>query len=276
LAIDAVRHGAQDYFFKDKLPPGALFMRMLHFAISRKQMEVQLKSMTLELNRSNDDLMQFAHTAAHNLKQPLHNIVGLIHVLEDTFKGRLDPASAHNIHLLVRSAKQMVALIDDLMRYSSVGSSGLNIQQVSIEDALQIAIENLHSVISENDAVILHDPLPTILCDNTQIVCLLENLVENAIKFCSRKAPRIQITAEKNHAELIFSVRDNGIGIDSQSQCKIFDVFERLHSQSEYPGTGIGLAICKKIVERHKGRIWVDSRLGEGASFHFTLSEGVE
>ncbi|MBI3359366.1 MAG: response regulator [Nitrospirae bacterium] len=273
LALDLVRHGAQDYLFKDKLD-GEILMRVIHFAIERKRAEVALHNMTLELKRSNDDLMQFAYTAAHDLKQPLHNIIGFIRILEDRHKGRLDKESAHDILQIVRSVKRMGAVIDDLLLYAKAGSTGLNMQQVSLEDALQIVLENLHQEIGENDAVIMHDALPTHPCDEPQVVCLLQNLLDNAIKFNDhKKTPRIEILAETRGTEVVFSVRDNGIGIDPKYHEKIFVIFERLHTQAEYPGTGIGLAICKKIVERHKGRIWVESRLGEGSTFHFTWAQ---
>jgi chemotaxis family two-component system sensor kinase Cph1 len=246
-------------------------MRVIQFSISRRRMEVDLEKMTLELRRSNDDLMQFAQTAAHDLKSPLHNILGFIRILEDRYKGRVDPETAHNILQIVRSIKRMTAIIDDLLLYAKAGSSGLSMRQVSIEDVLQIVLENLHQEIGDSQAVILHDVLPTALCDETQVVCLLENLIDNAIKFCV-KTSRIEILAKERGEEVVFSVCDNGIGIESEYYGKIFKVFERLHPQAEYPGTGIGLAICKKIAERHKGRIWVESRFGEGSTFYFTLS----
>jgi len=244
--------------------------------IEHKLMEVQLQALTLELKRSNNDLISFAHTAAHELKQPVYNIIGFIRILEDIHKGRLEPASAHAIFQIVCSAKRMSTIVDNLLMYAMVGSSGLNMQLISVEEALQTALENLHEIVGDSDAVIIHDPLPTLLCDNTQIICLLQNLIDNAIKFCGNKPPRIEILAKECGTELIFSVCDNGIGIDPKYYGKIFDIFERLNPQSEYPNTGMGLAICKRIVERHKGRIWVESRLGEGTTFYFTLAERMD
>lgn len=270
LALDAVRHGAQDYLFKDKLD-GELLMRVIHFAISRKQMEVALKDLTSELKRSNDDLMQFAHTVAHDLKQPLRTLTHFIRDLSRRSTGRVDPEADRDCFLVIRSIEHMSAIIDDLLIYAKVGSGGLNIQSVSMEDALQTALENLNRVIKESQVLVTHTPLPTLLCDGTQVVCLLQNLIDNAIKFRGSAQPRIQISAAVSDTEIVFSVRDNGIGIDPKFHGAVFEILQRLHTQSEYPGTGMGLAICKKIVERHKGRIWVDSRHGEETTFYFTL-----
>ena len=272
LAIDAVHHGAQDYLFKDTLG-GELLMRVIQFSILRNRIDVQRKYMTLELKRSNDDLMQFAHTAAHDLKSPLHNITGFIRILEDHIKGHTESDIAHDLVQITSAAKRMGTLIDNLLMYARAGSGGLNIQQISIENALQSALKNLHKAIEESGAVITHNPLPRLLCDGTHVVSLLQNLIDNAIKFRGGKVPHVEIRAEALGDALVFSVCDNGIGIDPKYHDKIFDAFERLHSQSEYLGSGIGLAACKKIVERHGGRLWVISHLGEGATFHFTLSK---
>ncbi len=224
--------------------------------------------------KGNNDFIQFAYTAAHDLKSPLNNITGFIRVLEDDLKGHIEPVVAHDLLQIKTAAKRMVALIDDLLMYAKAGSGELFIQEVNMEDALQTALLNLHTVIEESHAVIVHDPLPTLLCDGTHMICLLQNLIENAIKFRGDKVPHIEVRSEMRGNEVVFSVRDNGIGIEPRYHGKIFEVFERLHSQSEYPGTGIGLAVCKNLVERHKGRIEVTSQLGEGTTFAFTLQKG--
>ena len=243
----------------------------LHYAMARKRMEAKLQDMTLELSRSNEVLMEFAHTVAYDLKQPLRTLTGFIHIFAHRYKDRMGPAADQDILQIVRSAEWMAALIDDLFMYTKVGSGDLNTQPICIEDALQSALENLKKVIEDSHSVVTHDPLPTLFCDPIQTVCLLQNLIDNAIKFHGPDAPRIKVSAKVNGPEWVFAVRDNGIGIDPQYHGRIFEMFERLHTQIEYPGTGIGLAICKKMVERNKGRIWADSRLGEGATFHFTL-----
>jgi chemotaxis family two-component system sensor kinase Cph1 len=226
--------------------------------------------------KGNDDFIAFAYTAAHDLKSPLHNITGFIRILEDHLhlKGHIEPDIVHDLFQITTAAKRMVALIDNLLMYAKAGSGELSIDEVNMENALQTALQNLHKVIEKSHAVIVHDPLPTILCDGTHVICLLQNLIENAIKFRGDKVPHIEVRSEMRGDEVVFFVRDNGIGIDPQYHAKIFNVFERLHSQSDYPGTGIGLAVCKKIVERHKGRIWVTSQLGEGTTFAFTLQKG--
>lgn len=187
------------------------------------------------------------------------------------YKGKLDSDADEFIGYAVDGATRMQQLINALLDYSRVSTRGKPFGPTSCEESLNQAIANLQASIKENDAVITHDHLPTVTADATQMLQLFQNLVGNAIKFRSEKKPRVHVGAERNGTEWIFSVRDNGIGIDPQNFDRIFVIFQRLHGRGEYPGTGIGLAICKKIIEHHKGRIWVESQPGKGATFYFTI-----
>ena len=169
------------------------------------------------------------------------------------------------------SAQRMRRLIDDLLAYSRVSRRRPELQPTDSEAVLRQSLESLHASVAESSAVITCDRLPTVMADQTRLLQLFQNLLANALKFCRQEAPRVHVSAEQQQNEWIFSVRDNGIGIDPQYSDQIFWIFERLHSRHEYPGTGIGLALCKRIVEQHQGRIWVESKAGEGATFYFTL-----
>jgi len=194
-------------------------------------------------------------------------------LLGKRYKGRLDEDADEFIAYAVNGASRMQALIQDLLAFSRVDSQGQRFEPTSVETLLGYALDNLKGAIEEAGAVITHDPLPAVMADERQFLHLLQNLLSNALKFRGPEPPRIHLSAERLGGEWLFSVRDNGIGIDPQYGERIFILFQRLHTNAEYPGTGIGLALCKKIVERHGGRIWMESRLGQGATFCFTVPD---
>jgi PAS domain S-box-containing protein len=224
-----------------------------------------------ELRRSNAELEQFAYVASHDLQEPLRVVTGMVQLLEQRYKDRLDDRANEYIRYTVDAAGRMQALINDLLTYSRVGRRGNPPKPVSSQQALETALDNLQMTIRETGAIITYVELPTVRADQLQLTQLFQNLIGNALKFRGERTPEIQIKAKKLSDAWQFSVCDNGIGIEPQYFERIFLVFQRLHSRREYDGTGIGLALCKKIVERHDGRIWVESEPGLGSQFHFTL-----
>jgi len=238
---------------------------------ARKQAEEKLLKLTEDLKRSNADLEQFAYTASHDLQEPLRVVAGFVELLGRRYKDKLDDKAYEYIHYSVDGVRRMQMLIKDLLQYSQIATKGKAFTPANCSVALEHAIYNLHRAIEESGAEITYDLLPTITSDSAQIGRLFQNLIGNAIKYRSNERLRIHISAERKGQEWAFSVRDNGIGIDPKFKDRIFVVFQRLHTREEYSGTGIGLAICKKIVERHCGRIWVESEPGKGSTFFFTL-----
>jgi light-regulated signal transduction histidine kinase (bacteriophytochrome) len=226
-----------------------------------------------ELRRSNAELEQFAYVASHDLQEPLRAIAGMVQLLSQRYKGKLDARADEYIHHAVEASTRMQALINDLLDYSRVERFGKSLSPTNAERALNLALKNLQMLIEENHADITYDPMPMVMADSVQLIQVFQNLIGNALKFHSEQPPRIHIGAEKVAHDWRFSVRDNGIGIDPQYFERIFLVFQRLHTRRESPGTGIGLSLCKKIVERHGGQIWVEAELGQGATFYFTIPE---
>jgi PAS domain S-box-containing protein len=239
----------------------------------RKAAEVKLQQQKQDLARSNAELQKFAYVASHDLQEPLRMITSYLELLERRYKGQLDDKADQFIAYAVDGAARMQALINDLLNYSRVGTRGQNFQPVDCTVALDNALRNLQIAITDNDATITYDSLPQVNADATQLTQLFQNLIGNAIKFRSEDPLRIQISTKLTDGNWLFSVRDNGIGIEAQYAERIFVIFQRLHSRMEYPGTGMGLAICKKIVERHGGTLWVESKPNEGSIFYFTLPE---
>jgi PAS domain S-box-containing protein len=224
-----------------------------------------------ELARSNTELEQFAYVASHDLQEPLRMVASYVQLLARRYKGKLDSEAEEFIGFAVDGSKRMQDLIQALLAYSRIGTKGRQFAPTHCEVVLQNALKNLQIAIEDSKAKITHDPLPTVMGDSIQLGQLFQNLIGNAIKFRGEKSPSVHVTAERQANEWLFSFRDDGIGIDSQYAERIFVIFQRLHTKEEYPGTGIGLALCKKIVERHSGRIWVESEPHKGSMFRFTL-----
>jgi len=237
----------------------------------RKKAEQALARRTQELVRSNAELQQFAYVASHDLQEPLRTVANFAQLLLKRYRGKLDTTADEFIDFIMDGVTRMQGLINDLLAYSRVGSRGKESVPAACGALLGEALGNLRAAIEESGAQITHGPLPVVRCDGAQIIQVFQNLVGNSIKFRNGPLPRIHVAAERAGAEWIFSVKDNGIGIDPRYAGRIFEIFQRLHTQGEYPGSGVGLAIAKKIVERHGGRIWVESRPRQGATFFFTL-----
>jgi PAS domain S-box-containing protein len=254
---------------------GTLVTAAIRDITARKKAEADLLDKVEELNRSNEELGQFAYIASHDLQEPLRMVASYTQLLARRYKGRLDADADEFIAFAVDGASRMQHLIQDLLAYSRVGTKGGELLTTSSEDALQRALISLRAAIEEKGALVTHDPLPTVLADDMQLTQLFQNLVANGIKYQSPGIPKVHISARRNGEEKwIFSIKDNGLGIDPQYFERIFGMFQRLHKREEFEGTGIGLAICKKIVERHGGTILVKSKPGQGSDFQFTLPGG--
>jgi PAS domain S-box-containing protein len=238
----------------------------------RKTAEAHLLQKMDELNRSNEELGQFAYIASHDLQEPLRMVASYTQLLSRRYKGKLDADADEFIAYAVDGATRMQRLIQDLLAYSRVGTKGKELLNTSSETALRTALSNLRGAIEESGALITHDPLPNVLADETQLIQLFQNLVGNAIKYQNPGIPKIHVAAMNGGKQYRFSVMDNGLGIDPQYFERIFGMFQRLHKREEFAGTGIGLAICKKIVERHGGHISVESQPGQGSTFRFALT----
>lgn len=237
----------------------------------RKKNEEFLKQVNKELAKSNEELERFAYLASHDLREPLRMVTSFTTLLAKRYSERLDQDADKIIGFAVDGARRMEELIDDLLEYSRVDKKNCSLNIVDCETVLDDALGNLQLLISETDTEIIRRNLPTVLGDSGQLVQLFQNLINNAIIYCSEKPPKIEIAVEDRDKEWLFWIKDNGIGIDPQYSDRIFQIFQRLHTKEEYPGTGIGLAICNKIVEIHGGEIWVESAEGKGSTFFFTL-----
>jgi PAS domain S-box-containing protein len=241
-----------------------------------RQLNATLEQRVLErteaLMRSNEELQQFAYIASHDLQEPLRTVSIFAQLLAKRYRGKLDRDADQFIRYIVESSERMERLIHDLLDFSRVDARGTDhFVRTNCDEALNDAIRNLHSLIQENQAVMTLGTLPVVIADPVQVTRLFQNLLVNSIRFRSEEAPHVRISAEPRDSEWLFSVRDNGIGIEPQYAEKVFGIFKVLHSRDKYPGSGMGLAICRKIVTRHQGRIWVESELGKGATFYFTL-----
>jgi PAS domain S-box-containing protein len=238
---------------------------------ARRQAEQALQQTAAELARSNRELEQFAYVASHDLQEPLRMVASYSQLLARRYQDQLDKDAREYIDFAVAGALRMQELISDLLAYSRVNTRGRPFDPTPCDEILSETLANLRLALDESGAVVTHDALPTVLADRIQIGQLLQNLLSNALKFRGQAPPRVHVGAECGDGEWVFSVRDNGIGIAPEYFDRIFVIFQRLHTRDEYAGTGIGLAVCKKIVERHGGRIWVESETGKGSTFYFSL-----
>jgi signal transduction histidine kinase len=279
-AVECIKRGASDYVLKDNLSRLTASVRR---ALQEKQMRLdrkvdqeRLARTVEELARSNRDLEQFAYIASHDLQEPLRMVASYTQLLAERYRGRLDETADKYIDYASNGALRMQTLIRDLLAFSRVGRTGSVMKVVDCNAIACQALKNLQSAIRESGAIVSYDGLPAVLCNSLQFLQLFQNLIGNAIKFRGSEKPAIHISAARTGSEWLFTVADNGIGIEPECAELIFSVFKRLHTSSEYPGNGIGLAICKKVVEQHGGRIWVESTRGRGSNFKFTLPVSTE
>lgn len=238
-----------------------------------KLAEEELRRYAKELERSNRELQQFAYIASHDLQEPLRMVASYLQLIQNRYKGRLDEDADEFIEFAVDGARRMKSMIEGLLSYSRVETRGGDFKPLDFNEALGLALKNLQSAIEESEAVITCDVLPLLQADPTQIIQLFQNLIGNAVKFRGAEPPRIHVSARQEKGEWVFSVKDNGMGLNPKHKDKIFQIFQRLNRKSESPGAGIGLALCRRIVERHGGNIWVDSTPGEGAEFCFSIPD---
>jgi PAS domain S-box-containing protein len=253
-------------------PDGPLAIAIMRDTGARKKTETDLRRKVEELTRSNEELGQFAYIASHDLQEPLRMVASYTQLLSRRYKGKLDADADEFIAFAVDGANRMQRLIQDLLAYSRIGTNANGLEAISSEEALDRALTNLRGAIEEKRAEITHGPLPPVMEDEGQLTQLFQNLVGNAIKYQKPGFPNVHIAAEKDGKNWVFSVKDNGLGIEPRHFEKIFGMFQRLHNRQEFAGTGIGLAICKKIVERHGGSISIESHPGQGSIFRFVLA----
>ncbi len=239
----------------------------------RKEAEEELRQRAEELKRSNAELAQFAYVASHDLQEPLRMVSSFLQLIERKYQHQIDAEADKFIAFAVDGAKRMQALIQDLLAFSRVGTHAQPFRQTDCEAVIRGVLASLKLAIEENAATITRDELPAVAADPTQLSQLFQNLIANALKFRGDRPPKIHVGVHRAGDAWVFSVRDNGIGIEPEYFGRIFEIFQRLHAVGEFAGTGIGLAVCKKIVERHHGRIWVESAPGEGSCFYFSIPE---
>jgi signal transduction histidine kinase len=274
-AVECIKRGITDYVLKDGLArlPQAIrrALEEREERARRRKAEEDLARKAEELARSNADLEQFAYVASHDLQEPLRMVAAYTQLLAERYRGKLDEDADKFIGYALEGAQRMQVLIQDLLAFSRVGRKEGTLASVDCNAVMHDVVQGLGASIEQNGGTVTYGSLPEVWADNTQMVQLFQNLVGNAIKFRGKEPPNVCVQAEKKDGEWVFSVADNGIGIAPEDADRIFAVFHRLHARSEYPGSGIGLAICKKIVERYGGKIWVESQPGCGSTFKFTL-----
>ncbi len=239
----------------------------------RKRGEDLLKETAAELRRSNDELSQFAYIASHDLQEPLRMVASFLQLLEKRYEAVLDPDGRKFIRFAVDGAKRMQSLIQDLLALSRVQTRAKPVSSTDCAKVFRDVMDNLQIAVADANATVTSDSLPVIVAESTQVAQLFQNLIDNALKFRGSGPVRIHVGAARRKGEWEFSVSDNGIGIEPQFHERIFGIFQRLHATGDFPGTGIGLAVCKKIVDLHGGRIWLDSTPGRGTTFFFTIPD---
>jgi signal transduction histidine kinase len=279
-AVECIKQGATDYVLKDgltRLPEVVRrALRERHEHRLRQQAEKDLARKVDELARSNADLEQFAYVASHDLQEPLRMVTAYTQLLGERYKGRLDENADKFIGYASEGAVRMQVLIQDLLAFSRVGRTDAACASVDCNAVMEEVRQALGSAIEESGAAVTSANLPAVWAERTQMAQVFQNLIGNAIKFRGKEPPVVLVKAEKTGENWLFSVTDNGIGIAAEYADSVFVVFQRLHARSEYSGNGIGLAICKKIVERYGGKIWLESLTGSGSTFKFTLPQGAE
>ena len=280
IELSARRKDGSEFPIEIMLSPldsaeGVLVTAAIRDISVRKAAELNLLQNVEELNRSNEELGQFAYIASHDLQEPLRMVTSYTQLLSRRYKGQLDADADEFIAFAVDGAIRMQRLIEDLLAFSRVATTGNELVDTSSEYALEQALQNLHWAIKDSGALVTHDPMPTVQADGMQLVQLFQNLIGNAIKYQNPGIPQVHISATRDSAaRWNFAIKDNGLGIDPQFFERIFGMFQRLHKRDEFSGTGIGLAICKKIVERHGGDLTVKSAVGQGSTFSFALAKG--
>lgn len=274
-AVECIKRGATDYVLKDSLArlPEAIrrALQEKHLLRLRRRAEEDLAKKAVELARSNADLEQFAYIASHDLQEPLRMVAAYTQLIAERYRGKLDENADKFIGYACEGALRMQTLINDLLAFSRIGRTGVTAGRVNCDAAMAEVLLNLGPAIRDCGAAVSYAPLPEVWADSSQMTQVFQNLIGNAIKFRGKEPPEILVQAEKAGQDWLFTVSDNGIGIAPESAENIFVAFQRLHTRTEYPGNGIGLSICKKIIERNGGKIWVASAASKGSSFKFTL-----
>jgi len=267
-AVECIKEGAADYVLKDHL---ARLPESVRRALRERALRQENRQAQEELARSNRDLEQFAYVASHDLQEPLRMVATYTELLAERYQGKLDANADKYIHYAMDGARRMQKLVHDLLAFSRLGRQGLAIESADCNVVLQATLVNLEATVRESGAVVEYAQLPVVMADSSQLIQVLQNLIANAIKFRGVAPPLIRVSAEAQAKDWVFSVADNGMGIAPDQLDNVFVIFRRLHTRAEYPGNGIGLSICKKIIEQHGGRIWVESGPGRGSTFRFTL-----
>lgn len=257
-----------------QVPDSEIVISVVRDITDRKTSERDLKERAEQLAHSNQELEQFAYVASHDLQEPLRAVASSCQVMQRRLSGKLDEDTDEFLHFAVDGAKRMQELINDLLTFSRVGRNQ-SFESANLTEVVGHALANLRTQIEDTKAVVRIEPMPKLRCDPDQPLQLFQNLVSNGIKFCKDRMPEIRSSAVESRSTWTISVVDNGIGIPKAYQSKIFIIFQRLHRREQFPGTGIGLAICKKIVESHGGRIWDESEGGNGSAFRFTISKSL-
>lgn len=272
VAVEAINNGAYDYIIKDVEQNYLIILpTIISKVLKQKDNEIKLAQKTKELEESNQELSQFAYVASHDLQEPLRTIASFCTLLERRYKDKLDEDAGEFIDFIVNGTKRMQKLIDGLLLYSRAGRQSFDLEELDINILVEGIVKSLNQKLQETGAEVEFANLPNVEGSEIHLTQLFQNLISNAIRYCERR-PKIKISARPIHRKIQFTIEDNGIGIAEENKEKIFQMFKRLHTQEEYEGSGIGLAVCKKIVERHGGDIWIESELGEGTKFHFTVS----
>lgn len=275
-AVECMRAGARDFLTKANLDRlNAAVARELADARDRRDRETELSRLVAELRRSNEDLEQFASVASHDLQEPLRMVTSYMELLSRRHSDQLDDRAKKYVAYAADGARRMKLLIDDVLAYSRIRTSGLRPRRCDIEAIVSAAISDLSVAVQESKAEVTHGALPTVQADASQLEQLFRNLIGNAIKFRSEEAPRIRVEAQRLESGWQFCVADNGIGFDLEHADRIFDMFQRLNERGQYGGSGIGLAISRRIVERHGGRMWAESTPGVGSRFLFELPDAM-